>query len=95
MTKDPDDYTMTQTHQEALLADNCTFPKYTQALHRHCARYIDRLEKDREDMAEVIAELDAALAESNRVKEKLGQLLPNNQEAFELLKGEFHSEEGQ
>lgn len=87
--------TKTMTTQEALRGDSCSFPTYTLALHKRAANHIDELERQLSDAEERAAQYEQELAASCDREEKLLRLLPNSQDAFEITKGIFHSEEGQ
>jgi|GEM_PF-3613391 hypothetical protein len=82
------------THQQALLEDTCTFPWYTISLHKRCAAHIDKLEADVNDLAEVVAVLQAENQQADDIIQSLLRLIPNNAEALEIIKDTFHSTEG-
>lgn len=82
------------THQQALREDTCTFPSYSISLHKRCAEHIDKLEADVNDLAEVVAVLQAENQQSHDIIQSLLRLIPNNAEALEIIKDTFHSIEG-
>lgn len=83
------------TLSEALLADSCTFPSYTLALHKRTANELDILTRRLEEAESRAAAYEAALADSCDKIEKLLRIIPNNAEALEIVKDTFHSTEGQ
>lgn len=83
------------TLSEALLADSCTFPSYTLALHKRAANEIKSLYKRVNEAEARAAAYEAELADSYDKQEKLLRLMPNNAEAVEIIKDTFHSTEGQ
>ena len=79
---------------EALLEDGCTFPSYTLALHKRAAKHINKIESDVNDLAEVVAVLQAENQQAHDIIQSLLRLIPNNAEALEIVKDTFHSTEG-
>jgi len=82
------------TLREALLADSCTFPSYTLALHKRTENHIAKLESDINDLAGVVAELEAENQQTHDIIESLLRLMPNNAEALEITKQIYNSTEG-
>lgn len=83
------------TLSKALLADSCTFPSYTLALHKRTANELDILSRRLEEAESRAAAYEEELADSYDKQEKLLRLMPNNAEAVEIIKDTFHSTEGQ
>ncbi len=82
------------TYQQALREDTCTFPSYSIALNKNCAAHMDKLEADVNDLAEVVAVLQAENQQAHDIIQSLLRLIPNNAEALEIIKDKFHSIEG-
>jgi hypothetical protein len=55
---------------------------------------MDKLEADVNDLAEVVAVLQAENQQAHDIIQSLLRLIPNNAEALEIIKDTFHSIEG-